>query len=109
MRARNLIGNTKTFPNILFRILAVVAVIALLMTTKVVSEFVSKNIVKSAKATDIQRESENILLFVSGVILFAFGGLVIFPFFKIAVYVVAVWLVVRAVKNSFFFREKMKP
>lgn len=74
------------------KILAVVAVIALLMTTQMVSNFISQNIVTSARAEDIQGTAENILYVVSGLILFIIGGFVILPFFKIALMVTGIWL-----------------
>jgi len=89
--------------NKILKILAVIAVIALLMTTKIVSDFMATNIVKSARPEDIQRTAEDILYAVSGVIIFIIGGFVVLPFFKIALMAVGIWLAYKGLKSLYAF------
>lgn len=93
----------KNGANKLLKILAVVAVVALLMTTKIVSEFLAQNIVKSARPEDISRTAEDILYTVSGVIIFIISGLVVLPFFKIALMALGIWLAYKGLKSLWGF------
>lgn len=89
--------------NKLLKILAVIAVVALLMTTKVVSDFTSNNIIKNARPEDISGTAEDILYVISGVIIFIVGGFVLLPFFKIAIMAVGIWLAYKGLKSLYDF------
>jgi hypothetical protein len=93
----------KGYANTLLKILAVVAVVALVMSTKAVSNFMVQNVITSAKPADIQRTAEDILYIVSGLIIFIIGGFVILPFLKIAFLALGVWLAYQGLRSIYGF------
>lgn len=96
MSKRKLLGSSTLINSNIFKILAVIMVIALAMSTKIVAQFISEKQIIKAPYGDIQRTSEDILLLAVGALLFLISGFIIIPVFKIALMVTAAWLVIKS-------------